>query len=207
MLEVYINLIMKKYFYTFIVCLFSLVGWGWEGNDNIMMWQVNDTGNTVDGGPNDVYTFLGIDHSDDYIGVRIACYDKDGTFIKYLNPVYPEEWGGIDWEYNDEFIGTRDDLPATLRQAYYGPNDYSEKLFQMQVGNYDGDDNFIPLLYSSKSEVAGRYWYDDGQLAPQYGEWTPTDFYTYNSPIVPEPSSTLLAFIGICFLGLKRKIP
>ena len=74
-------------------------------------WQVNETGNTVDGNP-DLYSFLGIDHADDELGVRISVYDSDGNFIRYLNPAYELEdhTSYIDWEYNDQYVGTRDDL-------------------------------------------------------------------------------------------------
>ena len=157
-----------KKFIALLICMFTFAGFAWEGNDNIMLWQVTGTGNSVDDGPNDVYTFLGFDHSDDELGVRIACYDKNGNLVKYLNPVYGGEYG-IDWEYNDEYLGTRDELPTAHmpgRQAYYGPSDYMEYLFQMQVGNYDSDFNFSPLLYSHSESVDGKYWYDAGQLAP-----------------------------------------
>ena len=194
----------KRLTYVFLMLMLPFVGLAWEGNDNIMQWQVNDSAN-VDGGPNSVYKFLGLEYPDDEFGVRIVCYDKDGTFIKYLNPVYPAEYGGVDWEFNDQYVGTRDDFGSTqTSQAYYGPNDYSEKLFQMQVGNYDGNDDFIPILYSSKQEVAGRYWYDSGTLAPPSMDWTPMDFYTMNPPVVPEPSSALLALVGAGLLLLKR---
>ena len=171
-----------KFLLFALACLLSVVGAAWDNADSIMYWQLGDTGNTVDDGPNDVYTFLGFDHANDEIGVRIAAYDKDGNLVKYLNPVYgapegssPFDPGSIDWEYNDEYIGTRDDLPATIRQAYYGSYDYLEMLFQMQVGNYDEDFNFSPMLWTRGELVEGKYWYDTGSIAPAYPyEWTPT---------------------------------
>ena len=197
---------MKKLLIGFVLCMISFIGMGWDDNDYTMHWQVKDEGNRVNDGPNDVYTFLGFDHADDEIGVRIACYDKDGTFIKYLNPAYPDPINEIDWDYNDQIIGTRDDLALYGKgQAYYGPSDYSEKLFQLQVGNYDGEDNFVALLYSKMEKVDGRYWYDWGTLAPFNGEWTPIDFYTYNPPPIPEPSAGLLLLVGMSLLNLKRK--
>ena len=199
----------KKLTYFVFLFLISFSCFAWDGNDNIMLWQVNPTGNTVDDGPNDVYTFLGFDHANDDIGVRIAAYDKDGNLIKYLNPVYPEEFAGVDWEYNDEYIGTRDDLPASTRQAYYGGEDYTERLFQMQVGNYDGDGNFMPLLWTRGESIPGKYWYDSGTLLPPGFEWAPTKFYTANPviPDIPEPNSFILLSLGICLLGLRRKSP
>ena len=186
---------------------------GWDEKDSILYWQLGSSGNTVDGGPNDVYTFLGFDHANDELGVRIAAYDKDGNLVKYLNPVYPSNPdypGGIDWEYNDQMIGTRDDIWMTrASQAYYGPDNYLEMLFQMQVGNYDEDFNFNPLLWTNGELVPGRYWYDTGTLAPPGTDWIPTEFYTIN-PVVPitpspEPNSLILLSLGLCLLGLKRK--
>ena len=98
---------------------------------------------------------------------------------------------------------------TSASQAYYGPDDYLEMLFQMQVGNYDEDFNFSPLLWTRGELVDGKYWYDTGTLAPHNGDWIPTQFYTIN-PVVPitpspEPNSGILFLIGIGFLGLRRK--
>lgn len=201
-----------KIFIALLICMFMFAGFAWDNVDSIMYWQLGSTGNTVDNGPSDVYTFLGFDHANDELGVRIAAYDKDGNLVKYLNPVYGPVDGNpgyIDWEYNDELIGTRSDLPASTRQAYYGPDDYLEMLFQMQVGNYDEDFNFSTLLWTKGELVDGKHWYDTGSILPPGTEWIPTQFYTIN-PVVsitpsPEPNSGILLLIGIGFLGLKRK--
>lgn len=203
----------KKLTALVVICAMSLLGYGWDDNDHTMYWQVTGTGNTVNGGPNDVYTFLGIDHADDELGVRIAAYDKEGNLVKYLNPAYPNNPdfpSGIDWEYNDQPIGTRDDFWMTRgSQAYYGPEDYMEHLFQMQLGTYDGDYNFLPLLYTNGETVDNKYWYDWGTLAPNNGDWIPTEFFTINpvipAPQVPEPSELMLCIIGFGVLMLKRK--
>ena len=188
-------------------CLSLATAYAWEGNDSTLFWQIEDNGNTVDDGPNDVYTFLGFEHADDELGVRVACYDRDGNFVNYLNPAYPDPLDYIDWEYNDQVIGTRDDIRMTKgSQAYYGRDDYLERLFQLQLGTYDSDYNFIPLLYTNSELVDGKYWYDWGTLAPYNGDWTPTAFYTINpvSP-TPEPSSSLLLLLGASFVLLLRK--
>lgn len=207
---------MKKILVIFALCMLSFVGVAWDNSDSIMYWQLGDTGNTVNGGPNDVYTFLGFDYSDADIGVRIAAYDKNGNLVKYLNPVYnapsgsgPFDPGSVDWEYNDEYIGTRSDLPTGPRQAYYGPDDYLEMLFQMQVGNYDEDFNFNPILWTKGEIVDKKHWYDTGSILPPSTDWIPTEFFTLNPVVpispVPEPNSFILLSLGICLLGLKRK--
>ena len=196
------------------VAVATMSAFAWENSDSILYWQIGETGNTVDDGPSSVYTFLGFDHADDEIGVRIACYDKYGNLIKHLNPVYPDSPdvpGGIDWEYNDQIIGTRDDFWMTrASQAYYGPNDYMERLFQMQVGNYDEDYNFNPLLWTRGELVDGKHWYDTGSLLPPGTDWIPVEFYTSNpvvpvGPAAPEANSGIMFIIGIGLLMLQRK--
>ena len=79
----------------------------------------------------------------------------------------------------------------------------------MQIGNYDEDFNFNPILFSKGEKVEGRYRYNPGDLGPYGGEWIPAEFYTINpvipSPSVPEPSTSLLCIIGFGVLMLKRK--
>ena len=201
-----------KTFILLLICMFMFARLAWNNVDSIMYWQLGSTGNTVDDGPNDVYTFLGFNHANDEIGVRIAAYDKDGNLVKYLNPIWKDEnrVKHIETDFNDSYVGTRDDIWMTrASQAYYGPDGYLEMLFQMQVGNYDEDFNFSPLLWTRGELVDGKYWYDTGTLAPHNGDWIPTQFYTIN-PVVPitpspEPNSGILFLIGIGFLGLRRK--
>lgn len=92
-------------------------------------------------------------------------------------------------------------------QAYYGPNDYMEYMFQMQIGTYDNDYNFIEMLYSNAESVPNRYWYDWGTIAPYDGDWIPIEFYTVNPvvPVIPEPNSFILLSIGTSMLLLSRK--
>ena len=204
-----VNAIRKFLVGAAMVCALVSPSLGWEGNESIMYWQITDTGNTVDDGPDDVYTFLGYDHANDDLGVRIAAYDSGGNLIKYLNPVYPDTPdypGGIDWEYNDQPIGTRDDFWMTrASQAYYGMSDYAEVLFQMQLGNYDEDWNFNPLLYSRKELVSEQHWYTEGSLMPPGTDWIPTQFYTYN-PVAPESSTSILILLGVATLAFTPLI-
>lgn len=104
---------MKNLYAILTMCAMSLFGYGWEGRDSTMYWQVSGTGNTVDDGPNNVYTFLGIAHSDSDIGARIAAYDINGNLVKYLDPIWEDESGvkHIETDFSDMYIGTRDDLP------------------------------------------------------------------------------------------------
>lgn len=191
------------------ICLFSYVG-----NGDILRWAIAGSENANDGKTkeyiSDVYSFL---VPDENIGVRLAAYDKNGNFISYLHPLYknpddPYGAGTIDYEFDDEYIGTRSDLPAQTRQALYDGIDPYERLFQMQIGNYDEDDNFNPILFSEGIVVSSNYRYDPNDLGPSGMDWTVTDFYTLNpiSSSVPEPTTNILFLIGISLLFLKRKI-
>ena len=78
----------------------------------------------------------------------------------------------------------------------------------MQVGTYDGDYNFNPLLWTKGELVPGKHWYDAGTLLPPGTDWIPTEFFTVNPvmPVSPEPSSGILFLLGASLLALKRKM-
>ena len=199
---------MKKILVIFALCMFSFVGMG-----DVLNWQITGSENARDGDTreyiSDVYSFLVLDEE---IGVRLAAYDRDGNFIQYLHPMYrnpsdPYAAGTIDYEFDDEYIGTKDNLPTGPRQAMYDGTDPIERLFQIQIGNYDEDFNFNPILFSDGMIVDSRYRHTPGDLSPYDGEWSVMDFYTINlvSPDAPEPNSFILLSLGICLLGLRRR--
>lgn len=79
----------------------------------------------------------------------------------------------------------------------------------MQVGIYDDDWNFTPILYSNYADMneISKHTYEVGQLAPIAGDWAPGTYHTViPSPPVPEPSSLMLSFVGASLLLLKRKM-
>ena len=192
-----------------LVAFLPFASFGWNDSDYVLQWQLNDAGSTVDGSPS-VYSFLSLEHPDDEIGVQIAVYDNSGNLVRYLNPIWEDEQGThIETEFNDWWIGTGSDIGDTrATQGYYGPGDYMEYVYQMQVGTYDADYNFIELLYSDTDNAAG-HWYDMGTILPPNTDWMPKEFYTVNpvvpTPVVPEPDSGILFLTGISILFLKRK--
>lgn len=80
----------------------------------------------------------------------------------------------------------------------------------MQLGIYDGDYDFSPILYTDAVLVDGKYRYDPGTLLPPSMDWQMQNFYTLNpvipdSPSTPEPNTILLFTIGSGLLLLRRK--
>lgn len=199
---------MKKILYIFVLLFLSTYVFAWDGHDTTLYWQLKDPGSSVDGGSS-VYTFLSIEKPDDDLGVRIAAYDVNGNLIKYLNPVYEyEDHTKEIWEYNDAYIGTGSSIYDTrYQQAYYGRSDIAEVLFQMQIGEYDENDNFISFLYSNNEYLRRDNWYDWGQIDPGQMDWSPTEFFTVNPvmPEAPEPNANRLFLLGLSVLLLKRK--
>lgn len=158
-------MIKKTLIFIYFACLAFF-----SGSGDILYWQI--TGNeNVDGNP-DVYTFIGAVHgSDTEIGVRLAAYDSSGNLVSYLNPVYGNPSGAfdpatVDYEFNDEYIGTRDDLHLPARQALYSGELAMERKFQMQIGIYDENFDFSPILYSNGEIVDGKYRHEIGSINP-----------------------------------------
>ena len=72
----------------------------------------------------------------------------------------------------------------------------------MQVGIYDDDWNFTPILYSEFADIdeISKHTYEIQQIAPIGKDWAPGTYYTAIPPFpVPEPSSSTL-FVSRCFI-------
>ena len=86
-----------------------------------------------------------------------------------------------------------------------------ERRFQMQIGIYDENFDFSPILYSNGEIVDEKYRHEISSINAGDGalDWMVEKFYTINpvvpSPPVPEPSTSLLCIIGLGVLLLKRK--
>jgi hypothetical protein len=166
----------------------------------VLLWQVNQNA-SVDNGISDVYHFL---VPDTEIGALACVYDANGNFIRNLNLV-------ADPDYADSFVSSRDDLWFMQAIQSYMEDDIAmDALFQIQVGYYDGDFNFISALYSdteTKANLLAGNSYAIGSLYPPGTDWTPGHYHTVNPvvPSVPEPSELMLCIIGLGLLLLKRK--
>ena len=119
---------MKRFVAILISCLAFL-----NGSGDVIRWQI--TGDEDVNGHPSVYTYIGTVHGEDSnIGIRLAAYDSSGNFVSYLHPVYGNPSGAfdsatVDYEFDDEYIGTRNDIPTGPRQSMYDGIDPYECLF------------------------------------------------------------------------------
>lgn len=65
--------------------------------------------------------------------MRIAAYDSNGNFVSYLNPIYgnPDDPYGppyIDYEFNDQWIGTRENFWMTTASQALCENELAMEL-------------------------------------------------------------------------------
>ena len=187
---------MRKFCILIGLILFGLIGAG-----DVLQWQI-DQNAIIDNDSNiTLYSFLAPDTE---IGALACVYDVNGNFLSNLNLVY-------DPEYADSFVSSRDELWIMQAiQSYMDDDQALDSIFQLQVGYYDEDYNFVTALYSeteSKAGLLANHSYTPGSLAPPSTDWIPHSFYTINPvvPSIPEPSSSLLLLVGASLLTLKRK--
>ena len=122
---------LKKFIYLILICILPFIGMG-----DVLRWLISGSENVYDSETqeyiSDVFSFL---VPDEDFGVRLAAYDRDGNFVSYLHPIYknpddPYGAGTIDYEFDDQYVGTRDDLWLTrTSQALYDGVDPYECLF------------------------------------------------------------------------------
>ena len=74
-------------------CLLSLIGFGWEGRDSTLLWQVNDDA-TVDGASMH-YSFLVpyTEDDDNWNGIRVKVVSPDGQIQRILDNYGEDEFG------------------------------------------------------------------------------------------------------------------
>lgn len=193
--------------------------------EEIMFWEVDDSvhvdniqiRNFLDATQAGISSW---DDANDWFAVRVKVSGGNLSLPMFLtiwgedeygNPeLWDGEWGaelneGGDGRWGSGHFGTQSSL-KTLDDELM-----EECIFQMELGHATWDDFYV-LAYSdvySQDELAnGIHTYERGSIAPPgYTPWMPTQFYTINPyiPPIPEPSISLLVFIGIGLLGLKRK--
>ncbi len=165
---------MKRFIAILFSCLAFLTGIG-----DVLQWQINENA-SVDNSSLTVYNFLEPDRE---IGAQAVIYDSQGNFIKGLPLV-------DDPDYSDSFVGSKEDLWMMRALQSIADSDIAmDYLFQLQVGYYDDDFNFIAHLYSVSEyykDLYGVHTYEEGTILPPINDWVPENFYTIN-PVIPSP--------------------
>ena len=140
-------------------------------------------------------------------GFRVQLVEY-GTF---LNPYYEENKTMLlseDGDLGMSVSGAGGYSYAHLAQFDVSDDLPMETMLVMELGEYDSDDNFIPLAASDifiLGALYGEHTYEKADLNPPTNkDWAPPTFYAYNVPI-PEPTTAMLLIIGACALLAKRK--
>ena len=213
------------------MCAMSLFGYGWEGRDTTLLWQVNDDA-TVDGASMH-YSFL-VPYTEDYDnwnGIRVKVVSPDGQIQRILDNYGEDEFGNTVLYDGKEGMPVYDngsgywgsgvptgnqsplhDLSTLIAEEYY---------IQAELGrlswNYDTDSaDWSTLAYSAYEKLTDDFktdhTYDFGTLAPPITtSWIPEEFFTIKPALpsggtyAPEPTTGLLTIIGLGVLLLKRK--
>ncbi len=144
----------------------------------------------------------------DDAGFRVQLVEY-GTF---LNPYYEDEYGNTqlaeDGDLGTPACGVGGYSYAHLAQFDVPDSLPMETMLVMELGEYDSDDNFIPVAASDifiLGALYGEHTYEKADLNPPTNkDWAPSMFYAYNVPI-PEPTTAMLLIFGACALLARRK--
>ena len=201
---------MKKYFYTFIACLFSFVGMG-----DALYWMIDET-SYVDNNPMSIFVSSLPDDEDNWAVGRVKITTGTGV-VKYLDlyaadgdinnvgETYPGAEGVWIGGGGDFFgaEGNQGILPADVDSAAsfaieIGLNHWIDD------GTEEGRINFELLAITDPHtyEQIEAFIHPQGSLGPpDLAIWNPTYYHT----VSPEPSSGILLLLGASLLLLKRK--
>lgn len=178
---------------------------------DMLWWMVDETARVDD---SSLYSFIQpyAWEEDGYsgydVGARVKIVFKDGTSTAL--PVYNDGW----WDYSPLDDSGDGHGISTGNWASQSPLDgidsemLNEALFQIELGSLTynealdmfGWDTTIAESDKTAKEYLTRYIWQGGVLPPADAQWTPVNFHS-----VPEPSSGLLAAVGLCVLALRRR--
>ena len=179
---------------------------------DVLYWMVDDVA-TVTSGNNPSVSIQEFFASPEFVGSSFAARIRvtgegitEDTFLDLYIPGYGIDVGG--GEYGVEFGTIGGYWGAGVPTGNQSPSgDYSagtpEYSFIVELGNIDANDNWTTVATSATaaySELAA-YIHPTFDMDPSsVAVWTPDTF-----TVVPEPSSGLLAAIGLALLALRRK--
>lgn len=182
---------------------------------SVLYWMIDDSATvSVNGGKVGLSEFFSVhelagDGSAFAARIRVIGGDigaDDNVFLDLYIPGYGVDVDG--GEYGVEFsevgghwgagVPTGNQSPSA--DAYSaGTPEYS---FMVELGNIDSSDNWTTVATSAAATYSSlaNYIHQTFDMNPSsMAVWTPTTFY------IPEPSSGLLAAIGLAFLALRRR--
>lgn len=210
---------MKKVLIILMLFLFSFVGMG-----DVLWWIVDDSA-TVDG--SSVYSFVssfgtwsevdpdsGEEFSGYNVGARVKVTFADGH-SETLPIVYPD-FPGETFDYAEFFDGGGHNASGfgTGEWATRSPFSHemlAETLFQIQLGELTWNEALNAFDWNTlaetdsvaKSMLSDHIFEGPAWNVPANSQWAPTIFHT----VSPEPNSFILLSLGICLLGLRRRLP
>jgi len=202
---------LKKLTYGLLLMLLPFTGWG-----DMLWWLVNETA-TVDGMSLvsfiEPYAWEEDGYSGYDVGARVKVTFNDGTST--VLPIYNngQYWDYSSFDESGDGRGISTGNWASQSPVNISSEMFSEALFQIQLGSlsysealdlFIWDETIAESNTATINYLREHYIWEGGVWPPADGQWTPTDFYTYNPPFVPEPSSSLLFLIGVSLLLLKR---
>ena len=128
--------------------------------------------------------------------------DPDGPYMLDEGGGYYGVWAGDPGSGHYGVMIQQSHLPTELAM---------EALFSIEIGQMNWDDDtymsgaFQVLAESDKYtyEQVLSHTYEIASIAPPVTDWKPMNYYSVGS--VPEPSSGLLAAVGLCVLALRRR--
>ena len=168
---------------------------GVEWPDNYII-QIAILGNELlkDSSGNTVSTVA--DWSSDKYAIGIQVGVDEGGSIRWCDPTFDNEG------YTDVILNSDDFwMNQTLQFQLGHPGD--SQAVVVELGYYDEDYNFFGI--ASASDTFGGlsgHRYQQGDIGPPHGDWQPSPFTLY---AVPEPSTAILALLGVTLLFHRRK--
>ena len=176
---------------------------------SVLYWMIDDSATvSVNGGEVKLREFFsGHEGSAFAARIRVIGGADDNVFLDLYIPGYGVDVGG--GEYGVEFSEVGGYWGAGVPTGNQSPSDaYSagtpEYSFMVELGNINPSDseNWTIVATSAAATYSslGAYIHQPFDMNPSsMAVWTPKTFY------IPEPSSGLLAAIGLAFLALRRR--
>ena len=194
---------MKKTFFVFVMAMFAM-----SAMANQIWWVHHFSDDAVVHGKDGIYAIT--EYTENILGdslYNVAYMVKDITKGTYLDFEYPGYKDFVNYDYKFNWVeGTGDGHPYIQNnQVCIGSEDDLPDSLIVELHLYDEvNDSFTKFASSDIFKVSdlGRALYYQSGLGPD-GD-VPTSFVDFYTS-VPEPSTTILALLGVGLLIKRRK--